>query len=151
MAEISRYPQTMVLKSTGALAAALIVAAMSTTPAGALSATPYGGSEGGPEGLGSGSSGANGDPAYVTPKTTITFGPASKTRRREVAFRFRDATEQRGTDFVCKLDGQRWKGCESPRWLKKLSPGRHVFAVKGVNEAGEWDEEPARRGFRVIR
>lgn len=119
-----------------------------------------GGSGGGGSGSGSGgggldslpSSGGGSDgPTFVTPETTITFGPASKTRKHRVVFRFDDATGQPGTDFVCKLDRHRWKGCESPRWLKKLSFGRHVFAVKAVNKLGVWDEAPVKRSFKVVR
>lgn len=129
MTEMSRYPQTMVLKSTGAFAAAaLLVAAIWALPAG-----------------------AQGDATYVTPQTRITFGPSSKTRKHEVVFRFTDATGQPGTKFACKLGSRPWKGCESPHWLKKLSLGRHVFAVKAVNRAGEWDKDPARRSFKVVR
>jgi hypothetical protein len=88
---------------------------------------------------------------FGPPKVTITYGPASKTRRHRVVFRFDDATGQSGTRFACKLDRHRWKGCRSPRLVKKLSFGRHVFAVKAVNEAGEWDMDPSKRAFKVVR
>jgi hypothetical protein len=89
--------------------------------------------------------------AYVTPQTLITFGPASKTRKRKVVFRFSDATGQPGTNFVCKLDRRRWKGCGSPTRWAKLKPGRHVFAVKAVNAIGAWDDQPAKRAFKVVK
>jgi len=119
-----------------------------------------GGGGGGSGGGGSGaggldelptSSGSGGGLDFVTPEATITSGPASKTRKRKVVFRFDDATGQLGTSFVCKLDRHRWKGCRSPRWVKKLSFGRHVFAVKAVNKLGVWDEKPAKRAFKVVR
>lgn len=88
---------------------------------------------------------------FVTPEVTITFGPASKTRKHKVVFRFADATGQLGTKFVCKLDRHRWKGCGSPKRLKKLRFGRHTFAVKAVNQLGVWDEAPAKRKFKVVR
>lgn len=101
--------------------------------------------------LGSGPDGASSGFSYVAPETTITFGPASKTRKHKIVFRFDDATGQPGTNFACKLDRHRWKGCQSPRWLKKLSFGRHVFAVKAVNKVGVWDQAPAKRVFKVVR
>jgi Tol biopolymer transport system component len=118
-----------------------------------------GGGTGGGGGGGSGSeldrlpssNGAAGGQSFVTPETTITFGPASKTRKHRVVFRFDDATGQPGTNFVCKLDHHHWQGCRSPRWLKKLSFGRHVFAVKAVNKVGTWDQGPAKRAFKVVR
>jgi len=85
------------------------------------------------------------------PETTITFGPASKTRKHKVVFRFNDATEQQGSSFVCKLDHRRWHTCSSPKRLRKLSFGRHTFAVKAVNHVGVWDDRPAKRSFRVVR
>lgn len=123
-----------------------------------------GGGGGGSGGGGSGGGGSTGEAlnelttssggdgfSFVTPETTITYGPASKTRKHKVVFRFDDATEQPGTNFVCKVDRHHWKGCESPRWLKKLSFGRHVFAVKAVNKLGVWDDAPAKRRFKVVR
>jgi len=98
-----------------------------------------------------GPSGGQNGSGFVTPETAITFGPASKTRKRKVVFRFADATGQLGTKFVCKLDRHRWKGCSSPKRLKKLHPGRHTFAVKAVNQLGVWDEAPAKRRFKVVR
>lgn len=85
----------------------------------------------------------------VTPQTRITFGPAFKTRLRRPVFRFADATGQAGTTFLCKLDRQRWKGCASPFKLRKLSGGRHVFEVKGVNAVGVAQPQPTKRSFKV--
>ncbi|HEX7246032.1 MAG TPA: hypothetical protein VF245_10740 [Solirubrobacterales bacterium] len=100
---------------------------------------------------GSGGKEQPGSPALVTPETAITFGPASKTRKRKVVFRFADATGQSVSRFACKLDRQRWKRCGSPERLKKLRFGRHTFAVKAANQAGVWDDAPAKRTFRVVR
>jgi hypothetical protein len=119
-----------------------------------------GGSTGGSAGTTSGSTGGSGGSGggiriggvvYVTPITRITFGPASKTRSRRPVFRFVDATEQPGTDFVCKVDRHAWKGCSSPFKLPKLKPGRHVFAVKGESAAYQWQQQPATRKFKVVR
>ena len=108
------------------------------------------GSGGGIDGFGNGNLNGQSGPTFVTPETTITFGPASKTRKHKVIFRFSDATGQPGTNFVCKLDRHHWKGCGSPKRLKKLALGRHVFAVKAVNQVGVWDA-PVKRAFKVVR
>jgi hypothetical protein len=109
------------------------------------------GSGGGVKESGNGTKPHGGGVSFVTPQTLITFGPGSKTRRHKVVFQFSDATEQPGTNFVCKLDRHRWKGCSSPNRLVKLANGRHVFAVKGVNAVGTWDDQPAKRSFKVVR
>ncbi|HKF83548.1 MAG TPA: hypothetical protein VKB23_11370 [Solirubrobacterales bacterium] len=87
---------------------------------------------------------------YVKPLTKITFGPAAKTRKRRPVFRFTDTTGQPGTKFRCRVDRGRWSGCGSPTKLKRLSLGRHVFRVEGVNAAGIWDERTASRSFKVV-
>lgn len=98
-----------------------------------------------------GSGGNQNEPGFGPPEVAITYGPASKTKKHKVVFRFDDATEQPGARFVCKLDRHRWKGCRSPHWVRKLSFGRHVFAVKAVNKAGEWNKDPVKRAFKVVR
>lgn len=122
-----------------------------------------GGSSGGSDGSGgstggssTGSTGGSGGGIkiggiiYVTPVTRITFGPLSKTRSRRPVFRFIDATEQPGTKFVCKVDRHAWKGCSSPFKLPKLKPGRHTFRVKGKSVAGQWEQKPVARRFKVV-
>ncbi len=89
-------------------------------------------------------------PTYLIPHTRITFGPASRTRRHKVVFRFADSTGQTGTRFRCKLDRRRWRGCRSPLRLKHLGRGRHVLRVRAVNAAGAWEPRAVRRAFKVV-
>jgi Tol biopolymer transport system component len=114
-----------------------------------------GGTSGGSTGTGGGGTGGGGGAGhgftFVTPQTRITFGPASKTRKRKVVFRFVDATEQPGTRFLCKVDRKRWKECGSPDTLKKLKLGRHVFQVKAVNAVGTAELAAQKRAFKVVR
>lgn len=91
-----------------------------------------------------------GDVVYVAPQTRITFAPASKTRFRTPVFRFVDATGQGGTKFVCRIDHQPWKGCGSPFKSKPLKLGKHLFSVKGVSFAGQWEAVAINRGFKVV-
>lgn len=109
-----------------------------------------GGSSGG-TGSGGGGNKPKGGIVYVTPHTRITFAPASKTRARRPVLRFTDTTEQPGTTFKCKVDRGRWKGCTSPIKLKKLTLGRHVFQVKGINAVGTREPAPVKRSFKVVR
>jgi len=110
-----------------------------------------GGGSGGTPPL-SGGGGVSREPgiAYLRPVTRITFGPSFRTLRRKVVFRFTDETGQPHTRFLCKLDRRRWRGCRSPFKVAGLDTGTHVFKVKGVNGAGEQEERPAKRRFRVV-
>lgn len=117
--------------------------------------TPGGGSTGGTGSTESGASGGSGGIklggfVYVAPVTRITFGPAAKTRARRPVFRFLDALEQPGTTFICKVDRRGWKGCGSPFELPRLKPGRHTFKVKGRSAAGQWEQKPVIRRFKVV-
>jgi len=87
---------------------------------------------------------------YVAPLTRITFGPAAKTRSRRPVFRFIDSTEQPNTSFYCRIDRKAWKACSSPYRLKRLAPGKHVFAVKGKSFAGQPEKAPVSRRFKVV-
>jgi hypothetical protein len=87
---------------------------------------------------------------WVAPRVLITFGPGGKTRKRRPVFRFRDATEQPGTEFFCKVDRRRWKRCSSPKKLRRLSPGKHVFKLKSRNAVGTWSERNAKQVFKVV-
>jgi hypothetical protein len=120
--------------------------------------------EGGNGGSGSGSGGSGGRGSegsggrsktkggvtYLTPETVITFGPSFKTRKRRPVFRFDDATGQPGSDFLCRVDRHRWRPCNSPQKLRRLSPGKHTFQVKAVNALGVFDPAPDRRTFKVV-
>jgi hypothetical protein len=86
------------------------------------------------------------------PLTRITMGPGTKTRRRTAVFRFLDsAGESPGTTFLCKLDRRKWRSCEAPFRAKRLSRSAHLFQVKAVDPAGNREERPAKRRFKVIR
>jgi len=43
------------------------------------------------------------------------------------------APEQRWRGFECRLDGEDWVRCASPRRLRDLQPGDHSFAVRALD------------------
>jgi len=90
-----------------------------------------------------------GEAEPVTPQTRITFGPGAKTQIRRPVFRFMDATGQPGTEFRCRIDKLRWRGCSSPYRSKRLAPGKHTFRVKGIN-ANLRETQPVARKFKVV-
>ena len=85
----------------------------------------------------------------MVPQTRITFGPASRTRVRRPVFRFTDATGQGGTEFRCRIDSGRWRGCSSPYRAKLLRAGKHSFSVKGANSV-LFEPQPVSRRFKVV-
>lgn len=86
------------------------------------------------------------------PLTKITMGPGIKTRKRTAVFRFLDAAgETPGTSFLCKLDRHKWKPCSAPFRAKRLGRKAHTFQVKAEDRAGNREQRPAKRRFKVIR
>ena len=83
------------------------------------------------------------------PTTTITKGPKRRTTDRTPTFKFR-ADEQNVT-FECSVDKRAFRKCASPLTLKRLSLGRHRFRVKATDAAGNVEDPPAVRRFRVVR
>jgi Ca2+-binding RTX toxin-like protein len=89
-------------------------------------------------------------PDRTPPATRMTHHPAAllfaSGPRRRVSFGF--AASEPGASFHCKLDGQPWRICRSPR-AYLVPPGRHVFRVFAIDLAGNRDRSPATFGFRV--
>jgi hypothetical protein len=87
----------------------------------------------------------------TAPRTRVTMGPGVKTRKRKVAFRFADVTEDPpGTRFFCKVDKAKWKPCSSPLRLKRLRLSRYVVRFRAVDLAGNAEKIGAKRIFTVI-
>src|SRR6202008_1189963 len=83
----------------------------------------------------------------VAPDTTITTSPATVTSGTGATFGF-SATET-GVTFQCKLDGDAFGPCTSPRSYSGLSAGAHTFQVRATDLAGNGDPTPARFKWRV--
>lgn len=69
----------------------------------------------------------------VAPRVTIDSGPRNST---ESSAEFRFTADKPGSVFVCRLDGDAWKGCESPLRIDGLTVGHHIFDVAAVDLAG---------------
>jgi hypothetical protein len=114
-----------------------------------------GGSGGGADG--GGTKGGSGNPpgsheqAPSLPNTLLHSHPSAKLKTKsakaKVKFKFSSSTP--GATFKCKLDKAAFKPCRSPKTYK-VKPGKHVFAVEAVGEAGA-DSTPAVYRFRVVR
>jgi hypothetical protein len=91
-------------------------------------------------------------PAFSThdktpPQTSFTSGPGSRTGDRTPTFTFKSSKHP--SNFICKLDGRRFKGCRSPKTLKPISYGRHGFYVKAIDSFGNTDPTAAAYRFKV--
>jgi hypothetical protein len=83
----------------------------------------------------------------AAPDTKIVKGPGKGLTQGKAKFAF--SSTEAGSHFECKLDSGKPKPCRSPKKLKHLKPGRHVFKVWAIDAAGNKDPTPAKRSFRV--
>jgi len=74
-------------------------------------------------------------PRHVQPPVaTITTHPPKRTARRKMKFKF--VSNLPASTFECKLDKAPWRRCTSPKTVRGLVPGKHVFRVRAMNAAG---------------
>lgn len=73
-------------------------------------------------------------PALTAPLVTIIRRPPRQTHDRTPSFRFTSTVA--GSKFSCKVDGQRFKPCTSPKTLAKLDFDSHTFSVRATDPAG---------------
>jgi large repetitive protein len=76
----------------------------------------------------------------TAPDTTLASRPPARTTATTAAFRF--STSEAGT-FECRLDGGSFSPCTSPKTYRALARGRHSFAVRAVDLAGNVDATPS--------
>ena len=89
-------------------------------------------------------------PAPVPARPALRRKPRKRivTRKRRVRVKFAFGAPN-AASFVCKLDRKPFRRCASPKTYR-VGPGRHKFAVCGVNADGTRGPA-ARASFRVIR
>jgi pimeloyl-ACP methyl ester carboxylesterase len=86
------------------------------------------------------------------PNTKRKAGPGNEVRRDRArrGVRFRFGSPDASATFECRLDGGKWRGCESPSKVK-TGRGRHRFRVHATDPRGNTEPDPAVWRFRVIR
>jgi len=84
----------------------------------------------------------------AAPNTSISGGPAEGSSTTETSASFTFTSSEAGS-FECRLDGAAFSACESPRSLSGLAQGRHTFAVRARDAAGNLDGSPATRSWTV--
>jgi hypothetical protein len=80
------------------------------------------------------------------PDTQLLKGPKEKTKKKIATFEF-NSTEP-GSTFECSLDGAAFAACASPDTLK-VKKGKHTFAVRSTDAAGNADTSPASDDWKV--
>ena len=87
----------------------------------------------------------------TAPDTEITKGPKKKVKtkkkRKKVSFEF---SSEAGTSFECSLDDEPFEPCTSPD-KEKVKKGKHSFAVRAKDAAGNVDQTPGEQTFKVKR
>jgi hypothetical protein len=86
------------------------------------------------------------------PRTRIARHPRKliRTQRRSVRARFRFASNEPVSAFVCKVDRGLLRFCK-PRSVFRVTAGKHVVKVRARDRAGNVDVTPAVFRFRVKR
>jgi hypothetical protein len=83
----------------------------------------------------------------VAPNTQIDSGPTGKVKKPKAKFTFSSASA--GTTFECALDNGGFSDCTSPKTVKKLTNGTHLFRVRAISAEGLIDRSPAAQSFKV--
>lgn len=68
------------------------------------------------------------------PVARITTRLPKRTARPKIKFKF--VSDRPDSTFECKLDKAPWRACASPKAIRGLAPGKHVFRVRAVDAAG---------------
>lgn len=74
------------------------------------------------------------------PDTFITDKRSGGASKVKIKFR----ADEPGSTFSCKLDKRPFRPCSSPMTLRRLAPGKHKFAVRATDPAGNIDPTPAK-------
>jgi hypothetical protein len=91
-----------------------------------------------------GSGAGSGD--STAPDTLITSGPKKVSKRANAVFRF--SSNEDGSTFECSIDGGPFEPCTSPEDVK-VKKGKHTFAVRARDAAGNVDPTPAEQSWTV--
>lgn len=88
-------------------------------------------------------------PDTTAPNTKIERRAKKRSKHRRATYAF--SSSEAGSNFECRSDRKKFKPCSSPKKLKRLKRGKHSFAVRAIDAAGNVDSTPARHRFRVLR
>lgn len=86
------------------------------------------------------------------PETTFAKAPKknAKTKKRKARVPIALASSEPGSTFECSLDGAAFAPC-APSMKLKVKRGKHTFAARAIDAAGNVDATPAQAKFKVRR
>ena len=79
------------------------------------------------------------------PKVKITKKPKRKSGKRKAKFRFK--ASERGSSFECKVDGKKFRRCDTP-FKVRVGSGSHKLKVRATDTSGNTGRS-ARTGWKV--
>ncbi len=86
------------------------------------------------------------------PETRIVSAPDSGSPVTElpvvVEFELVDSNES--VQFECRLNGESWEACDSPKRYHALSTGEYEFEVRAIDRAGNVEQEPSRTHWQYV-
>src|SRR5829696_848900 len=83
----------------------------------------------------------------VAPDTNITAKPTDPSNNASPSFSF--TSNEANSTFECKLDGDAFAACTSPKSYSSLSDGSHTFSVRSTDAAGNIEATPATRTWTI--
>ena len=87
----------------------------------------------------------------TTPPVTTIRGQAKfKTKKKSAKVKFTLGASEAGAGFECSLDGAPFAACSSP-FTAKAKRGKHTLRVRASDAAGNVDDTPAARAFKVTK
>jgi len=84
----------------------------------------------------------------VAPTTAVTDGPGAVSGAHTQAIAF--AASEPGVTYTCSVEGRRSRPCSSPVTMRHLRLGRHSFAVRARDAAGNPQKVPTRLRWQVV-
>src|SRR5215208_211287 len=91
--------------------------------------------------------GAPGSADTTPPDTVINSGPSGTIKTTDTRFTF--SSTEANSKFECSLDGADFSACSSPKQYTGLANGSHTFKVRATDAAGNTDQSPASRTWKV--
>src|SRR5215208_7193983 len=91
--------------------------------------------------------GAPGSADTTPPDTVINSGPSGTIKTTDTRFTF--SSTEANSKFECSLDGADFSACSSPKQYTGLANGSHTFKVRATDAAGNTDQTPASRTWKV--
>jgi CSLREA domain-containing protein len=85
----------------------------------------------------------------TVPQTTISVGPSGPTAFADVEFRFKAGNESHAVSYSCRIGTEMFTACDERFVRLGMADGEYVFEVFATDRAGNVEDPPVKRTFRV--